>query len=164
SAYRLHLAQPALTPDSFHTWNTLLLEPGCHLRYTGFVEVMAPLFSQHALSVCASTFAESRSGWGLDWVWPVLCAEAGLAGIAVIDATPVWHTRPLGGELYRNHADLDPRADADRVIGRYGLQEIRAIAKYTMHGKVMDVPLSRLQRFVFWMKRLNGRRRHRGGR
>jgi Protein of unknown function (DUF707) len=160
SAYRLNLAQPALTLDSFHTWDTLLLEPGCHLRYTGFVEVMAPIFSREALRVCAPTFMQSRSGWGLDWVWPSLCRKARLDGIAVLDATPVWHTRPVGGELYRNHPDLDPRADAERVLRLYGLEEVRAVAKYSIERKVKDVPLSAAERFAFWLKRLNGRRKY----
>jgi hypothetical protein len=159
-AHRLDLAQPALTPNSYHTWNTLLQEPGCHLRYTRFVEVMAPLFSRAALRVCAPTFAESPSGWGLDWVWPTLCERAGLDGIAVIDATPVRHTRPVGGELYRNHRELDPRADAERVIRKYGLREVRAVAKYSIERKVKDVPLAAGERLALWLRRVNGRRKH----
>lgn len=159
-AHRLCLAQPALTRDSYHTWSTLLQEPGCHLRYTGFVEVMAPLFSRAALKVCAPTFSESPSGWGLDWVWPTLCRRAQLDGIAVLDATPVWHTRPVGGELYRNNRELDPRADAARVIRKYGLQEVRAVAKYSIERKVKDVPLQPAERFMFWLRRINGRRKH----
>ncbi|WP_157271699.1 DUF707 domain-containing protein [Azohydromonas aeria] len=157
-AHQLQLAQPALTRNSFHTWNTLLQDPHSQLRYTRFVEVMAPLFSRAALGACQDTFAQSHSGWGLDWTWPVLCERAGLSGIAVIDATPVWHTRPLGGELYRNHA-LDPRADAARVLSRYGLQEVRAVAKYSVLARVQAVPLSLRERLVFWLKRLNGRRK-----
>jgi hypothetical protein len=159
-AHRLCLAQPALTRNSHFTWSTLLQEPGCHLRYTQFVEVMAPLFSRDALALCAPTFGESRSGWGLDWVWPTLCRRAELDRIAVLDATPVRHTRPVGGELYRNHPELDPRADAARVLRKYGLQEVRAVAKYSVAGRVKDVPLPATQRFVFWLKRINGRRKH----
>ena len=159
-AHQLSLAQPALTRNSYHTWDTLLQDPHCHLRYTRFVEVMAPLFSKAALQTCVDSFNESRSGWGLDWVWPLLCERAGLEGIAVIDATPVWHTRPLlTGDLYRNH-QLDPRDDAARVIGKYGLQEVRAVAKYSVHSRVQAVPLPALDRFVFWLKRLNGRRKY----
>lgn len=159
-AHRLCLAQPALTRNSYHTWNTLLQEPDCHLRYTRFVEVMAPIFSRAALQVCAPTFSESPSGWGLDWVWPTLCERAGLKGVAIIDATPVRHTRPVGGELYRNHRDLDPRADARRVVRKYGLQEVRAVAKYSIERKVKDVPLAPLERLSYWLRRINGRRKH----
>lgn len=160
-AFDLSLAQPALTRNSYCTWKTLLQDPGCHLRFVGFVEVMAPIFSGAALRVCRATFSESRSGWGLDWVWPTLCRQNGLKGIAVIDATPVWHTRPMGGgELYAKNRELDPRSDAVRVIRQYGLQEVRAVAKYSIERRVCDVRLPWRQRFVFWLKKLNGRRKH----
>jgi len=163
-AYRLCLAQPALTRDSHHTWNTLLQEPDCHIRYGGFVEVMAPIFSRDALRVCRPTFAESRSGWGLDWLWPTLCADAGLDRIAVIDATPVRHTRPVGGELYRNNPDLDPRGEARRLLDRYGIPEVRALAKYSFGRRVREVSQPLGERIVFWFKRLNGQRKHRRAR
>ncbi|HSC65029.1 MAG TPA: DUF707 domain-containing protein [Caldimonas sp.] len=75
----------------------MLQAPPAQLRFTGFVEVMAPLFSREALRSCAPTLDESRSGWGLGWVLPTLCERAGLGRIAIIDATPVRHTRPVGG-------------------------------------------------------------------
>lgn len=160
-AYRLCLAQPALTHDSYYTWSTLLQDPGCHLRFNQFVEIMAPIFSRDALRVCAPSFAESDSGWGLDWLWPVLCRRAGLGPLAVIDATPVRHTRPCGGELYRRNPDLDPRADAKRVLRKYGLEEVRAEAKYSFEHRVQDVPLPATLRLVYGLRKLNGRRKHR---
>ena len=159
-AYQLCLAQPALTRNSFHTWKTLLQDDRCHIRYTGFVEVMAPLFSQAALRVCGPTFAQSHSGWGLDWVWPGLCRKAGLDRIAIIDATPVHHTRPVGGELYANHPTMNPRADTARILRAYGIEEVRATAKYSFGPRVEEVPLPLGQRLLFWLKRLNGRRLH----
>jgi hypothetical protein len=162
-AYRLCLAQPALTRDSYYTWDTLLQDQRCHIRYSGFVEVMAPIFSREALRVCRPTFSESRSGWGLDWVWPTLCRDAGLGRIAIIDATPVHHTRPVGGggDLYKNHPEMDPRDDARRLLATYGIPEVRAVAKYSFEGHVRDVALPMSDRLVFWLKRLNGRRKHR---
>ena len=159
-AHQLALAQPALTRDSYFTWATLLQEPRAHLRFTRFVEVMAPLFSRAALRVCMPTFDESRSGWGLDWVWPTLCDRAHLGRIAVIDATPVRHTRPVGGELYRRHPEMAPRADAEQVLAKYGLEEVRAVAKYSFQSQVGESTLPAWQRLVFWFKRLNGRRKH----
>lgn len=159
-AHRLCIAQPALTRDSYFTWNTLLQDTNCHLRYTRFVEIMAPIFSREALRICAPTFDESPSGWGLDWLWPKLCGEAGLGRLAVIDATPVRHTRPCGGELYRANPELDPRADAERVLRKYGIREIRATAKYSFEHRVQDVPLPPALRLVYWIKKANGRRKH----
>jgi hypothetical protein len=159
-AHRLHIAQPALTRDSYYTWSTLLQDTQCYLRLTGFVEVMAPIFSRSALKACMHTFAESPSGWGLDWAWPGLCRGAGLDRFAVIDATPVHHTRPVGGELYRNHREINPREDAERVIRHYGLREVRAFAKYSLRGRIKDVPVPWAERLLLSLKRLNGRRKH----
>ncbi|HEU4457665.1 MAG TPA: DUF707 domain-containing protein [Methylibium sp.] len=158
-AHELCLAQPALTRDSPCTWHTLRQDPRALLRHTGFIEVMAPLFSRAALRACRASFKESPSGWGLDWIWPRLCAQAGLSGIAVIDATPVRHTRPPGGELYRRNRELDPRADAARLIARYGLAEVRAVAKYSITRRVAALPLPVHRRLLYWLKRLNGRRK-----
>ena len=159
-AYALCLAQPALTHDSPCTWRTLRQDRRCQLRFNRFVEIMAPMFSREALRVCAPSFDESASGWGLDWLWPELCRSAGLERIAVIDATPVRHTRPCGGELYHLHPELDPRADARRVLHAHGLQHVRRTAKYSFTTRVRECPLPIAQRFFYALRRLNGRRRH----
>jgi hypothetical protein len=160
-AFRLSLAQPALTRDSYCTWRTLLQDPQCHLRFNRFVEIMAPMFSREALRVCAPSFAESPSGWGLDWLWPKLCQQAGLDRMAVIDATPVRHTRPCGGELYARHPEMDPREDARRILRKYGLHDARAEAKYSFSLQVRETRLPVLVRLAYALRKLNGRRKHR---
>ena len=85
-AYRLALAQPALTRNSYYTWPLLLQDARYQLRYTRFVEVMAPLFDRDALRTCLPTFTESTSGWGLDSVWPRLLADRGEQAMAIIEA------------------------------------------------------------------------------
>jgi hypothetical protein len=160
-AYRMCLAQPALSRDSWCTWRTLRQQPNCHVRFTKFVEIMAPIFSREALSVCTPSFSESASGWGLDWLWPRLCMEAGLGDMAVIDATPVRHTRPCGGELYRNNPQLQPQSDASRIVSKYGLNEMRAVAKYSFGKRVQALPLPAFVRFWYSLRRLNARRKHR---
>ena len=87
------LAQPGLTHNSY--WSFLITRQVKGLRYrvSNFVEVMAPLFSRSAFAVCVDTFAENKSGFGLDFLWRTL-----LKGrkIGIIDQTPVFHTRPVG--------------------------------------------------------------------
>jgi hypothetical protein len=162
-AYQLCLAQPALTPNSYCTWRTLRQDPDCHLRFTRFVEAMAPIFSRRALRACAASFTESPSGWGLDWLWPRLCSDAGLGQLAVIDATPVQHTRPCGGELYSNNPDLDPRADAAYVLKKYGLYDVRGTAKYSFERRVQERPLPLRLRLFYGVRKFYGRRKHRNG-
>lgn len=130
----LGLAQPALAAGSYHTWAFLLQRPEHLLRYSEFVEVMAPIFTLPALRICLPSFSESRSGWGLDWVWPHLLADRQTFPIGVIDATPVLHTRPLGGDLYTNNPELSPQRDDDRLRARYGTTAARYMAKYRIGG------------------------------
>lgn len=163
-AHRLALAQPALTLDSHCQWRTLLQQPGSQLRHGRFIEIMAPLFGREALQACAPSFDESASGWGLDWLWPLLCDRAGLDGIAVIDATPVRHTRPCGGELYRRHPELDPRKDAARLVRKFGLEEMRAVARWSFGPNVRETTLPVGRRLYYWIRKIDGRRRLRSGR
>jgi hypothetical protein len=67
-AFELALAQPALTRDSYYSWDTLLQRDDYILRFVKFVEVMAPIFNRSSLKACVKSFGESRSGWGLDWL------------------------------------------------------------------------------------------------
>lgn len=98
---KLRLAQPALTKDSYRSWNITIQKADHIARFTHFVEIMVPIFSPSALRICASTFDTSFSGWGIDFVWPKLLNYPDNQ-IAIIDATPVRHTRPVGkGDLVR---------------------------------------------------------------
>ena len=160
-AYGVSVAQPALSRDSYCTWRTLRQEDGCVLRYTRFVEIMAPMFSREALRVCAPTFTESDSGWGLDWLWPQLCEHAGLGRMAVIDATPVRHTRPCGGELYRRNPQLAPRADAERLLQHYGVQEQRIDSTYGFTGCVRETALPLRLQLYYSLRRTLRRGRYR---
>lgn len=157
--FALVLAQPALTPESFRAHPMLLQRPGHVLRHTGFVEVMAPIFEREALRTCLPSFSRSRSGWGLDWVWPRLLGAERRQSIAILDATPVWHTRPLGGELYRNHPDMDPHRDVERLILEYDLTPEELSSQYTWDACCARVRPGWLERIVQELRRLNRIRR-----
>jgi hypothetical protein len=119
------------------------------------------MFSREALRVCAPSFSESESGWGLDWLWPTLCREAGLGPLGIIDATPVRHTRPCGGELYRNNSHLDPQADATHLLRKYGLQDARATAKYSFESRIQETAVPNALRLVYQLRKFYRRRKHR---
>lgn len=159
--FNLALAQPALTADSYYSWSTLLQKPEYVMRHVGFVEVMAPLFERQALRACVSTFGESRSGWGLDWVWPTLAGKGRDDAIAILDATPVKHTRPLGGDLYRNNPDMDPRKDEKALLERYQLQDLRYTGKYQLNSVITKTQAHWRLRLKMWLGLVNSRRRQR---
>ena len=96
----LEAAQPALTWDSHISHAITLRTAGNLLRYTNFVEIMAPCLSRDMLRRALPLFARNQSGWGLDLAWHRL-AERKERGLAIIDAVTVRHTRPVGGPNYK---------------------------------------------------------------
>lgn len=119
---RLALAQPALQDGSFFSHELTLASAAFELRYTNFVEVMAPAFSRAALHTCAETFGVTRSGWGIDSVWGKLLGDPPDA-IAIVDATPMVHTRPVGGGGLYKVLGIDPGDEKRAVTARYGVAE-----------------------------------------
>ena len=114
---QLELAQPALTRDSYFTHLLSLQHSEFQLRFTNFVEIMAPVFSAAMLERILPTLEGSISGYGLDNLWPRLSQ---LGKIAIIDETPVKHTRPVGGPnyMFSKEAGLSPAQEAHRVLAR----------------------------------------------
>jgi len=94
---QLELAQPALTRDSYFSHAITLQHSAFQLRFTNFVEIMAPILSVDMLGRIFHTLSGSISGYGLDPVWARYCE---LGRVAIIDDTPVKHTRPVGGPNY----------------------------------------------------------------
>jgi hypothetical protein len=95
----LEMAQPALAWDSYISHLATLRNANFVLRYTNFVEVMAPCFSAAMLGRVLPSFNATLTGWGLDHIWPRY-AEDPARGIAIVDAVVVRHTRPVGGPVY----------------------------------------------------------------
>ncbi|MEX2171186.1 MAG: DUF707 domain-containing protein [Pirellulales bacterium] len=121
SNFQLPISQPAIAAGDV-SYQVLRQQPQILLRYTGFVEVMCPLFSRDALRLVRPTFRESLSGWGLDWAWTCLVDKRRMA---VIDAVGVNHTRSLGaGEAYRRFAErgITPADECRKLMHKYGLR------------------------------------------
>jgi hypothetical protein len=94
---QLELAQPALTPDSYFTHLVTMQHRAFQLRFTNFVEIMAPVLSAAMLTKIYPTLDGRISGYGLDALW---ARFSRLGKVAIIDDTPVKHTRPVGGPNY----------------------------------------------------------------
>ena len=120
--HHLELAQPSLTVDSPVTHPLLIQNTACLLRYSNFVEVMAPCFSTAFLRAALPTFNATQSGWGIDWLWPRLVANKA-SGVAIVDAVAMRHTRPLGGPNYdaMKAQGISPDAELDVFWKRHGI-------------------------------------------
>jgi hypothetical protein len=109
--YDFALAQPARTHDSFsphmivdgfsgHPFVEQL--DGLVARQTRFVEI-GPIFSVHqsAFELIFPFDEASPMGWGYDFVWPQIIADAGLK-MGIIDAVPIAHSLRKSGDYYQH--------------------------------------------------------------
>lgn len=117
----LLLGQPALSDSSYFAHELTLRSAGFEARFTNFAEAMAPIFSREGLRACAETFASGASGWGLDYVWSAMLGEP-RDRIAIIDAVPVTHTRPIGKSAVYAGLAAGHIEDRERVTTRYGVK------------------------------------------
>jgi hypothetical protein len=120
--YALALAQPALTWDSHATYLITLQNRSFFLRFTNFVEIMAPCFNSDFLKQMLPSFNENLSGWGLDFLWATRISD--WTRIAIIDAVTVRHTRPPGrGPNYRHlvSSGKDPHQELSEFLAKFGV-------------------------------------------
>jgi hypothetical protein len=121
----LQLAQPSLTHDSYFGHMITLHNPGFRLRYTTFVEIMAPCFSRAALRDLLPTFNEpdNLSGLGLEYIWAKQLTRE--SRMAIVDEIQIRHTRPMGGANYDIYKPLGTSAwdQMLRTLERHGIQK-----------------------------------------
>jgi len=120
--YGTYLSQPGLRWFTHTTINALVRNPVCVLRSVTFVEVMAPCFSQAALTALLPTFGMTRSTWGTDLAWAGRID--GRHPIQVMDAIGMDHTRTGDGRptaFYRRLTAMgvDPGEELASVRRQY---------------------------------------------
>ena len=120
----LELAQPALSIQSYGSHMITLNCSTFRLRFTTFVEIMAPCFRRDFLDRCLPTLGETISGWGLDFVWPGWAS--GTDKVGIVDAAVVTHTRPVGGPNYKLVSERGTTAqrEAEEAFARYGVRSL----------------------------------------
>ena len=113
--FTLLLCQPAMTGYVSH----VITEPqaGSLLRYTNFVEVLAPLMQVDALMKLKRGFRINHSGWGYDYLWPYRLGYPA-DRIAIVDKIVMRHTKPVGTDYSR--FPRHPLEDARRILRRHG--------------------------------------------
>jgi hypothetical protein len=91
--YGLSIGQPAIS-NQYYTFPHTSFKKGSKIRFTSFVEIMQPCFSKSALEMVKSTFAESISGWGIDFHWGIL-VDYEKYNMGILDCVRSEHTRPI---------------------------------------------------------------------
>ena len=133
--YKLNLFQPALIDNGREyitkSHENLIVRPECKLRYTNFVEIMAPIFSKKTLHKSLKILCDKyiKSGWGVDFV--IAERILNFKKIAVIDSVPMTHTRPRGkisnalrSSFYKTF-QIDPFKEMEYFLKKYKVRKFR---------------------------------------
>jgi hypothetical protein len=104
--YKLSICQPSMDGYVSHLITQPI--PNNILRYTSFVEILAPLFDLQTFLNLKYTFDCNVTSHALDFVWPKLLNYPENK-IAIIDEVVMTHTKPIGGnyERYSVHPHED---------------------------------------------------------
>jgi len=111
----LELCQPAMTGYLSHPITKPA--PRLLLRYTNFIEVLAPLMSTKSLAILKESFTLNYSGWGFDYLWPYLLGNP-RKSIAIVDAITMNHTKPVGNDYSR--FPTHPKKELKALLKQYG--------------------------------------------
>jgi hypothetical protein len=109
----LYLSQPSMSGYISHD---ITSKKTNDIRYTRFVEVLAPLFKNNILLKLYNTFDENESSWGYDYLWPFLLGYPEMK-IAILDQINMVHTKPIGADYsrFKKH----PSIEMNELIKRY---------------------------------------------
>lgn len=121
---RLSVGQPSLSPDSYFSWIALLNLPSFRLRYVNAIEVMMPCLGRDALKQALPLFAQSSSGWGIDFIWTRMEPDNRYKA-AILDTVVMRHTRPVGGAIHTmlKAKGVSPAAEEQALLARHGLEK-----------------------------------------
>jgi hypothetical protein len=114
------IAQPALTPYSYYSWDITLQIKHLTARYTNFIEVMAPCFNSKYLHLFSDFFGENSSGWGYEWLWYHIAIKHNISNFFIIDKVPVYHTRPIGSAGHGGSIS-SPNSEMSILLKKYDI-------------------------------------------
>lgn len=135
TANNFQLYQPALDEYSYYSHLVCLQHPSFTFRYTNFVEIMVPVVSREVLKRTLAMLENTRSGFGIDFVWPKIAAEISgspFKGTAIIDSVSVRHTRPVGGSLHKFISEVGGKSALDEM--NTSLSHVGGAKKSAIHG------------------------------
>jgi hypothetical protein len=152
AALDLHLAQPSLSWDSQGAGLLMVHNPNFALRYTSFVEPIAPVFSRSLLRKAAPTFRESLHGSALGYLWPKFL-ENPARQCAILDRVQVTaarrHAAANSASLPRG--TISPAHEMDQLLKKHGVPALLQVAYGGMdpNGKVTTLFDEQGDRFIY---------------
>jgi hypothetical protein len=118
--YSLQICQPSVVGHISH--NITKPIENVVLRYTNFVEVMAPLFNRETFIKLSETFNYNQSAWGYDYLWPHLLGYP-KDKIAIIDDIVMEHTKPVGSEYSKERFPIEPWDELVYILSKYSIKK-----------------------------------------
>jgi hypothetical protein len=116
--YQLSVCQPAM--EGYVSHEITKPVPNSILRYTNFVEVLAPLFDLESLLKIYKTFDLNYSSWGYDYLWSPLL-DYPKDKIAIIDDIIMTHTKPVGQSYSR--FPVSPWEEMNGLLYSYNIKK-----------------------------------------
>ena len=114
------ILQPALTDYSYVSHPITIQNKACLLRQTNFVEIMAPCFNLKTFHHFSDTLSENSSGFGFEWLWATIAQRENIFRFGIVDATPVFHTRPVGSAGHGGSTSK-PHDEMHALFARHGI-------------------------------------------
>ncbi len=138
----LKVAQPSLSQSSYFGHLTTLHNGNFRIRYTNYVEVMAPCLAAAVLAKAVPLLNTNLSGWGLDFLWQKLVDQPATQ-MAILDEVQVRHTRPVGGPNYQmlRERGVSPWDELRSFCKQNGIEEepvIATLQAVTRNGDTLD--------------------------
>lgn len=150
--YDLEVCQPSLSYDSYYSHFITLHSSRFKVRYTNFVEIMAPFLSRDFMAKSLAKLQGTKSGFGLDLTWAKWAEELGVK-IGIVDAVQIHHTRPVGGALHSMMKksgssamdELSSELSSERISGNAQLNGVsipRVVVQggVDLNGRVVSLP------------------------
>lgn len=136
--YNLGICQPSIL--GYFSLGISLHQPNSILRYTNFVEIMAPCFDRNSFEICRPTFKYNKSCWGIDILWHK-CLNFSQDKIAVIDDLIAIHTRACFlGDNYKNNSIVAPHKETELILEEHGLSYDKIVYKTIKKNEDFNKP------------------------
>ena len=122
--YKLAVAQPSLSWNSYFSILMTMNAPSFTLRYVTYVEVMVPCIRADLLKKILPSFEDNMTLWGMDVIWCRL-DDDNFRKAAIIDTIKVFHTRPVGQVLagIASTSGHNTHEAMSKLLERFGVKD-----------------------------------------
>ena len=126
--YDLDIAQPAMSIDSYFSYLITIQCDFLKIRFSNFVEVMAPCLRKSLVKDMLPFFKDAFSGMGLDSIWTYKTRREPNK-IAILDEVVMTHTRPVGGPLHQKlkEKNITFKEEISSNINKIGIEQVKPV-------------------------------------